>query len=176
MYFGSHEPFYASRSLTLTKKMHPPRDIWYSMYHRVKVSRVPMDKSHCGDTTVVKSSYFHDGISYTGKMTSLYWISPQHAIVLFVAEHTHMFRSLGDRCTNGKPSDTTWSRNLVECTEFVESISIFQLLRNFAQGVGYQLFILRSYPTNGSLLVVFMGGHHSPQTALCFPIVKFVCA
>ena len=34
-------------------------------------------KSHCGDKTVVRSSYLHNGISYTGKMTSLYWFSPQ---------------------------------------------------------------------------------------------------
>ena len=33
-------------------------------------------KSHCGDKTVVRSSYLHNGISYTGKMTSFYWISP----------------------------------------------------------------------------------------------------
>ena len=31
-------------------------------------------KSHCGDKTVVRSSYLHNGISFTGKMTSLYWI------------------------------------------------------------------------------------------------------
>ena len=31
-------------------------------------------KSHCGDKTVVRSSYLHNAISYTGKMTSLYWI------------------------------------------------------------------------------------------------------
>ena len=30
--------------------------------------------SHCGDKTVVRSSYLHIGISYTGKMSSLYWI------------------------------------------------------------------------------------------------------
>ena len=33
-------------------------------------------KSHCGDKTVVISSYLHNGISYTGTMTSLYWFSP----------------------------------------------------------------------------------------------------
>ena len=33
-------------------------------------------KSHCGDKTVVRSSYLHNGIFNTGKMTSLYWISP----------------------------------------------------------------------------------------------------
>ena len=30
-------------------------------------------KSHCGDKTVVRSSYLHNGISHTGKI-SLYWI------------------------------------------------------------------------------------------------------
>ena len=31
-------------------------------------------KSHCGDKTIVRSSYLHNWISYTGKMTSLFWI------------------------------------------------------------------------------------------------------
>ena len=31
-------------------------------------------KSHCGDKTVVRSSYLHNGISYICKMSSLYWI------------------------------------------------------------------------------------------------------
>ena len=31
-------------------------------------------KSHCGEKTVVRSSYLHNGISYIGKITSLYWI------------------------------------------------------------------------------------------------------
>ena len=30
-------------------------------------------KSHCGDKTVERASYLHNGISFTGKM-SLYWI------------------------------------------------------------------------------------------------------
>ena len=36
-------------------------------------------KSHCRDKTVVRSSYLHNGISHTGKM-SLYWISPNDII------------------------------------------------------------------------------------------------
>ena len=31
-------------------------------------------KSHCGDKTILRPSYLHNGISYTGKMSSLYWI------------------------------------------------------------------------------------------------------
>ena len=34
-------------------------------------------KSHCGDKTILRPSYLHNGISYTGKMTSLYWIRAQ---------------------------------------------------------------------------------------------------
>ena len=33
-------------------------------------------KSHCGDKTILRPSYLHNGISYTDKMTSLYWIRP----------------------------------------------------------------------------------------------------
>ena len=31
-------------------------------------------KSYCGDKTILRPSYLHNGISYTGKMTYLYWI------------------------------------------------------------------------------------------------------
>ena len=31
-------------------------------------------KSHCGDKTILRPSYLHNEISYTGKMISLYWI------------------------------------------------------------------------------------------------------
>ena len=31
-------------------------------------------KSHCGDKTILRPSYLHNGIFHTGKMSSLYWI------------------------------------------------------------------------------------------------------
>ena len=46
-------------------------------WFNIKMSSYQYRKSHCGDKTVVRSSYLHNGISYTGKMASLYWISPQ---------------------------------------------------------------------------------------------------
>ena len=46
-------------------------------WFNIKMSSYQYRKSHCGDKTVVRSSYLHNGISYTGKMSSLYWISPQ---------------------------------------------------------------------------------------------------
>ena len=39
-------------------------------------------KSHCGDKTILRPSYLHNGISFTGKATSLYWIGAQDTCVL----------------------------------------------------------------------------------------------
>ena len=43
-------------------------------WFNIKMSSYQYRKSHCGDKTVVRSSCLHNGISYTGKMSSLYWI------------------------------------------------------------------------------------------------------
>ena len=37
-------------------------------------------KSHCEDKAILRPSYLHNGISYTGKTTSLYWIRALVAI------------------------------------------------------------------------------------------------
>ena len=39
-----------------------------------KMSSYQYRKSHCGDKTILRPSYLRNGISYTGKTTSLYWI------------------------------------------------------------------------------------------------------
>ena len=52
----------------------------------IKMSSYQYRKSHCGDKTVVRSSYLHNGISYTGKMSSLYWIRAL-AVVSFRYEY-----------------------------------------------------------------------------------------
>ena len=46
-------------------------------WFNIKMSSYQYRKFHCGDKTVVRSSYLHNGISYTGKMSSLYWIRAQ---------------------------------------------------------------------------------------------------
>ena len=43
-------------------------------WFNIKMSSYWYRKSHCGDKTVVRSSYLHNGISYAGKITSFYWI------------------------------------------------------------------------------------------------------
>ena len=39
-----------------------------------KISSYQYRKSHCVDKTILRPSYLRNGISYTGKTTSLYWI------------------------------------------------------------------------------------------------------
>ena len=47
-------------------------------------------KSHCGDKTILRPSYLHNGISYTGKTTSLHWI---RAHVLFSRKLNNIWRT-----------------------------------------------------------------------------------
>ena len=67
--------------------------------------------THCGDKTILQPSYLHNVISYTGKMSSLYWI------------RTQLFDDLEDLglCWNGGnwhnnlnplPQGTTWKRGI----------------------------------------------------------------
>ena len=56
----------------LWKTIHQLPGPWFN----IKMSSYQYRKSHCGDKTVVRSSYLHNGISYTGKIP-LYWIRAQ---------------------------------------------------------------------------------------------------
>ena len=42
-------------------------------WFNIKILSYQYRKSHCGDKTILRPSYLHKGISYTGKMASLYW-------------------------------------------------------------------------------------------------------
>ena len=63
------------------------RDIWGSSiskincilwllvtWSRFNIMSYQYRKSLCGDETIFRSSYLHNGISYTSKTTSIYWI------------------------------------------------------------------------------------------------------
>ena len=43
-------------------------------WFNIKMTSYQYRKSHCGDKTILRPSYLHNGISYTGKTASLYWI------------------------------------------------------------------------------------------------------
>ena len=61
-------------------------------WFNVKISSYLYRKSHCGDKTILRPSYLHNGISYTGKTTSLYWIRAQviisYGIVIVLLEYS----------------------------------------------------------------------------------------
>ena len=46
----------------------------------INMSSYQYRKSLCGDKMILRPSYLHNGISYTGKMASLYWIRAQYAV------------------------------------------------------------------------------------------------
>ena len=46
-------------------------------WFNIKMPSYEYRKSHCGDKTILRPSYLHNGISCTGKTTSLYWIRAQ---------------------------------------------------------------------------------------------------
>ena len=48
----------------------------------IKMTSYLYRKSHCGDKTILRPSYLHNGIFYTGKMISLYWIKALVSITL----------------------------------------------------------------------------------------------
>ena len=56
-------------------------------WFNIKMSSYQYKKSHCGDKTILRPSYLHNGISYTGKMTSLYWIRPLFSMWLQMSWH-----------------------------------------------------------------------------------------
>ena len=58
--------------------------IWPGPWFNKKMLPYQYRKSHCGEKTVVRSSYLHKGISYTGKMASFYWIRPWTFMITLV--------------------------------------------------------------------------------------------
>ena len=50
-------------------------------------------KSHCGDKTILRPSYLNNGISYTSKTTSLYWIGAL-ATVMYSSPYGYHISSL----------------------------------------------------------------------------------
>ena len=57
-------------------------------WFNIKMTSYQYRKSHCGDKTILRPSYLHNEISYTGKTTSLYWIG-----ALLTAMLLYLFRA-----------------------------------------------------------------------------------
>ena len=50
-------------------------------WFNIKMLSYQYRKHHCGDKTILRPSYLRNGISYTAKTTSLYWIGAQNIII-----------------------------------------------------------------------------------------------
>ena len=61
-----------------------------------------------GDKTVLRTFYLHNGISYTGKMTSLYWIRPQ-ILALEPRENLAWGHAAGIHVVPTPPHATEWA-------------------------------------------------------------------
>ena len=89
-----------------------PSGPWFN----IKMSSNQYRKSHCGDKTILRPSYLHNGISYTGKMTSLYWI---RALILKVRRPFISMSSLGAVCVRfdefGKTHPVGWYQPPCSC-------------------------------------------------------------
>ena len=65
--------------------------IWLSMFRKCVLCMQGADSiwichlAHCGGKTILRQSYLHGKIPYTGKTTSLYWIGAQVTTPLFGA-------------------------------------------------------------------------------------------
>ena len=57
----------------------------------IKMLSYQYRKFNCGDKTVVRSSYFHNGISYAGKTAYLYWIEALMLIYFLYLKAKVMF-------------------------------------------------------------------------------------
>ena len=55
--------------------------IWFCT-RLIKMASYQYRKSHYGDKTILRPCYLHNGISHTGKMTSLYWIRAQNIFTI----------------------------------------------------------------------------------------------
>ena len=60
--------------------------IYQGLWFNIKMPSYQYRKSHCGDEMVVRLSYLHNGVSYTGKMTSLYWIRTLNSAITVPAD------------------------------------------------------------------------------------------
>ena len=61
----------------IPETLHTNQFEWPGPWFNIKMTSYQYRKSHCGDKTIWRPSYLHNGISHTGKMPSLYWIRAQ---------------------------------------------------------------------------------------------------
>ena len=77
----------------------------------IKMTSYQHRKCHCGDKTILRPSYLQNGISYTGKTTSLYWIKAQIHSQIHHLENSSKYPDLacnGQFESHGLCTDPGW--------------------------------------------------------------------
>ena len=67
-------------------------------WFNIKMPSYQYRKSHCGDKTILWPSYLHNGIAYTGKTISLYWIRALVTVLIIY----HMWGNWNDSLRTGQ--------------------------------------------------------------------------
>ena len=73
-----------TETIPVTQDLYSTSGSWFN----IMMSSYQYRKSHCGDKTVIRPSYLRNGISYTGKMPSSYWV---RALKTTSKKHTNLF-------------------------------------------------------------------------------------
>ena len=80
-------------------------------WFNIKMKSYQYRKSHSGDKTIWRPSYLHNGISYTGKMTSLYWIGAQYLFIyLFLFTNDVTLQRSCHSCAHQMITFINWNR------------------------------------------------------------------
>ena len=99
-------------------------------WFNINMSSYQYRKYHFGDKTILRSSYLHNGISYTVKMTSLYWIRALAHPAFTALPRNHIdivaWKKYGD---SAKPI-TSWLVSASHECIYMESHSINRLVHN----------------------------------------------
>ena len=98
-------------------------------------------KSHCGDTVVVRSSYPHNGIFYTGTMAFWYWIGALKSSLLLYIENAYTI--LG--------TDTANLRDLIAATGLVILLKL-DSDREFFSSCDFEIWWMTSKNNRAPLL------------------------
>ena len=140
-------------------------------------------KSNCWDKTVVRLSYFCIGTSCTGKMTSLYWISPgpgseivsgnalHRAVYLWEDEPTFMKKSKGLATSLPLPNivrsiSIIWNVYLTYCVCTFDTVAEMLKLRKFWSLKSLQTVFSRTNLGASSV---------TPKTGSCWDICCQLC-
>ena len=89
---------------------HPPTSLGGGI---IKMPSYQYRKSHCVDKTILRPSYLHNGISFTGKTTFLYRIWP--LVLVFLDEEIHKIHTDGlvQGCSNSSAMELLHISSLI---------------------------------------------------------------